>query len=549
MQTYGMMSPYTAYQTRFSASQSIEKRFLGQQRSEGFQRQASVPKFGLSEESITYTGWQEKEVRQYMKEFGELEQPPYNAKFHAGRREAFLDKLPPNTTVIIPGNTLHLRNGDVDYDFRQDSNFWYLTGFNEPDAIAILSNDPEQPEFALLVPPMDPEATIWTGKRAGVEGAQNIYQANEAYSLDDKSTVLEHVATESRKLMMIPSQVNESLNEEIRVHVISSRLDSRMGNPVSYLYKLRAVKTPYEIALMQRAVDISIKGHRRAMEKLKLTPGLMKKYPDHLGKGLNEGTIQAALEEPFKQNGGVRTAYPSIVASGANACVLHYFQNNDNAQPKDSVLIDAGSECGNYAGDITRVWPVGGKFSPAQKALYQVVLGAQKAAIEAVKPGVTMGEIDAVAREKMAEGLIRLGILTGTVEEALGTDVLTAPLRKYFPHSTGHMLGLDVHDVGIGETGKGVPSSSNGKRDYLDTPIEEGWTFTIEPGIYITQKMVEEEGLDPKWANIGIRIEDDILMTPDGAKNLSEALPREIKDIEALMKGKSRLAQTLDLNG
>lgn len=467
--------------------------------------------------------------------------PKFNDTFHKQRRKLFMEKFEPNTTVIITGNNQPLRNSDVTYKFRQDSDFYYMTGFDEPDAVAILSNDPQFPEYTLVVPPRDALRETWDGKRAGIEGAVKAYGADKAYNNTDLNDVLSDVMKRATKLRMVTAPTNKALTHRLKTLEGLHRHAQRPIKPVrDKIHELRIIKTPYEQALLKRAVQISMIGHAQAMKNLKLTPHLQKKY-QHLHMGLNEGVIQAEIEKPFRQHGAVRVGYETIGGSGANACVLHYITNNDYAKSGDLVLIDAGAEYGYYTADITRTWPVSGKFSPAQKAIYDIVYEAQESGIQMVKPGVTLADIHKNSVNVITKGLMELGIIKGDANdpEAVEASIKNQDYRKYFMHGTSHMMGLDVHDMQV--------PSEDGSRAFGTTPLEAGMVFTVEPGIYIDPKVAKAEGLDEKWWGIGVRIEDDVMCTATGVENLSEELPRTTEEIEAMMAGRSKLPQTINL--
>ncbi len=449
--------------------------------------------------------------------------PAFNPVFHAERRETFLKQLPPNTTVIIAGGGEAPRNHDVNHPFRQESNFYYLTGFEEPNALAILSNQPGKPRFQLIVPPRDPGAETWTGKRSGLEGAVQKYRADRAFSNEQLEAVIRSIAVDHEKVLFLPAQTNLKMNLQVEAFLKeygAAPYTQRREKPYqaqSILAQMRLVKTPYELALLKRACDISAKGHLRAIKTMGLQPHQMR---GHRVAGRNEGEIQAEVEYPFRKHGAVRLGYPTIGGSGANTCVLHYTSNSEYAKPGDLVLVDAGAEYGFYTADITRTWPVSGKFTPPQKAIYDLVLKAQEASIQAVRPGATLKEVHRKSVEVITQGLVDLGLLKGE-PEALTRE---GAYKKYFMHGTSHWLGLDVHDAG----------------DY-NTPLAPGMVLTVEPGIYIDPEVAKADGLDPKWWGIGVRIEDDILVTPQGQKNLSEAIPRTTEAIEALMDRRKSL--------
>lgn len=502
---------------------------------------------------------QAPQVQSYLKSFPQFGHPPFNADFHGERRKRFLDQLPPNTTVVIPGATNVLRNGDVHHAFRQESNFYYLTGFEEPDAIAILSNAIDQPKFTLIVPPRDPARETWDGKRAGSVGAVQKYRAEMAFDLPWTEYILKKTAQKGARMILMPSQTNAEANQKLaallkryqtpkqRVTETARTLKGNLHNlqakvlrrpaqaertPENILDEMRLIKTPYEIALLKRACDISAIGHMNAMRNLKLTKAQMRRQPV-AEQGRNEGEVQAEVEYAFRKHGAVRTGYSSIAGGGANSCVLHYVTNREYAKPGDVELVDAGAEYGYYTADITRTWPINGRFSPAQRAIYNLVLKAQEAGIAMTRPGVSMKQVHDTCVRVITQGLMELGILKGDAKnpQAVDAAIKNGEYRKYFMHGTSHMLGMDVHDVPASSS-----SSNMRNQNIRDRALQPGMFFTVEPGVYIDPEMAKKEGLDPKWWGIGVRIEDDILVTTQGHENFSASIPRTTDAIEALMR-------------
>ncbi len=513
-------------------------------------------------------GSKNPEVAAYLASFPRFGPPPFNAEFHADRRRQFLAQLPPNSTVIVPGAANVLRNGDVDHPFRQESNFYYLTGFDEPDSVAILSNVPGRPAFTLVVPPRDPARETWNGKRAGTEGALAKYGADQAFNNTDLDTVLADVAKHGGQVSVLPAVANPGLNARVQkaasvggstlqqfwqklstvfealkqlhpaVAKVVSRLEERLAplvsrlippagqgfDPEAVINEMRLVKTPYEQALMRRACEISALSHINAMRRTQLSPAQVDAHPARAA-GRNEGEIQAEVEHGFRRHGAVRNGYSSIAGGGANGCVLHYVTNTDFVKPGDLELVDAGAEYGYYTADVTRTWPISGKFTPEQKAIYDLVLKAQDSGIRMVRPGMTLKEIHENSVRVITQGLVDLGILKGDVDALIRDKAYF----KYFMHGTSHMMGMDVHDV--------VPKQKTGEtsRPGQTLPLRPGMVFSVEPGIYIDPQVGRQEGIDPKWWGIGVRIEDDILVTDDGYENLSEQAPRTTEAIEATM--------------
>ena len=476
-------------------------------------------------------------VKAHLDSFPAFGPPPFNAAFHADRRQQFINQLPPNTTVIVPGAGNVPRNGDVNHAFRQESNLYYLTGFDEPETVAILSNVPGRPAFTLIVPPRDPAKEVWTGRRAGTEGALNTYGANAAFNNTDLNAVLKETAQNGGKVTVLPAISNPDLNRQIGAYLKRNLEPAQTlgsaGDVENILDNMRLIKTPYEIALLKRACQISAEGHMNAMKRAKLTEGQQKAHPAHAA-GRNEGEVQAEVEYDFRRKGAVRVGYGTIAGGGANGCVLHYETNREFAQPKDLVLVDAGAEYGYYTSDLTRTWPVAGKFSPEQKAIYDLVLDAQESGIRMTKPGTTLKDIHANSVKVITEGLVKLGVLKGDPAQLIA-DRAYAP---YFMHGTSHMLGMDVHDVVPKQ-----PTLPDSVRPGQGLPLAPGMFFTVEPGIYIDPDVAKANGVDPKWWGIGVRIEDDILVTPTGYENFTEAAPRTTADIEAFMaKARGRVS-------
>lgn len=482
--------------------------------------------FGADRTEAQQQALERLHTNNYLRYFPEYGPPKFNPKFHAERRDALLAKLPPNTTVIVTGAKETPRNYDVNYPFRQDSNFYYLTGFDEPDAVAVLSNVPGKPEFTLFVRPRDPVMETWNGIRAGAEGAVKTYKADQAFTIDRLDKELPGLLKGSTHVGAAYAEYNCPLNDRIRYNIVKNVPRRAFREVAKDIHELRTIKTPYEIALLKRACEISAYGHMRGINTMKLTRKMMAADPERK-RGRNEGEIQAAIEQPFRAHGAVRVGYPTIGGSGHRSCILHYDTNKEYAEPGDLVLVDAGAEYGYYTADITRTWPVSGKYTPEQKAIYDIVLDAQESSIRMVKPGVTIAEIHANAVRKVTEGLVKLGLLKGDVDQLIQDRAYF----KYFMHGTSHMLGMDVHDVNL----TNQKSKKDGSlRGHSDLPLEPGMVFTVEPGIYIPK---DDTSVDPKWRGIGVRIEDDILVTPNGYENMSAHIPRKTEEIEALMAG------------
>jgi Xaa-Pro aminopeptidase len=404
-----------------------------------------------------------------------------------------------------------IRNRDADYKFRADSSFFYLTGFAEPEAVAVIETYESLDEgytYSLFCRERDREMEIWNGYRAGVDGAVDDYEADEAYAIDLLDEEIIEKLLNKQKLFY---RIGHSSEFDVRVSKWIQQADAqqRRGNesPAQVIQldrildEIRLFKTPQEIELMQIASNISAQAHTRAMQTVRAS--------------MMEYALEAELNYVFGQQGCV-PAYNSIVGGGANACILHYVENNQELKDGDLVLIDAACEYELYASDITRTFPVNGKFSAEQKALYEIVLNAQLAAIDAVKIGNSYKEPHNVAVRILVEGLLSLGIMQGNIEQIIETEAY----RQFYMHGTGHWLGMDVHDVGAY------------KQAGEWRPYEEGMVVTIEPGLYIAP---DDETVDPKWRGIGIRIEDDVVATANGPLVLTKDVVKSIAEIEALM--------------
>ncbi len=402
-----------------------------------------------------------------------------------------------------------LRNGDVHYTYRQDSNFKYLTGFDEPEAILVcvpLANDYET---HLFVRPRDKEREIWDGPRAGTAGALRDFGADRAYPVSEFWTEFGTLAKDWDELAY-PLGKDPNFDVQVLRHFgarFTGRPRRNQGlpsfvDPRPALHEMRLVKSAEEVELLRRAAEISAAGHRVAMSIAE--------------PGMYEYEVQAELEAVFRREGSPRNGYDSIVASGSNACVLHYVANNAKIKKGDLMLVDAGAEFGHYTADITRTFPVAGHFSEAQKAVYQAVLRCQKKCVALCKPGTTVQKLLETSWRELTKGLVELGILKGSIDKLVEKKAF----RPYYMHGLGHWLGMDVHDVGAYEDRAGKPLQ-----------LAPGMVTTIEPGLYFgrNDKRVRKE-----FRGIGVRIEDDVLVTKDGPDVLTDGVPKEVRDIEEL---------------
>ena len=409
------------------------------------------------------------------------------------RRHRVLEQMQDNSAFIIFTETEKRRNNDCDYLFRPDSYFWYLTGFAEPKAALLLIKRAGQTESVIFVRAKDPLMEIWNGRRLGVECAAEQLHVDQAYDIEELATIF---AEKTQNLTACYyAQGWQAWGDELVESVFSDVIDWR-----PMLAEMRLIKSTAEIALIQQACHISALAHIRAMKQTR---------PNRY-----EMEIEGEIQHEFTRFGSRFPSYNSIVASGDNACILHYNENSAVMKDGDLLLIDAGAEFAYYAGDITRTIPVNGKFSEPQKALYELVLTAQKEAIQLLVPGNSIKKANDRVIEVLTEGLVRLGILHGNVE----TLIQEKAYRQFYMHGLGHWLGLDVHDVG----------------DYSQErsrPLEIGMVITVEPGLYISR----DADVPEEYKGIGIRIEDNLLMTEYGNKNLTSGCPKEIADIEAIM--------------
>ncbi len=425
------------------------------------------------------------------------------------RRERLMQHMN-GGVAIIPTAPVYIRNRDVHFPYRADSDFYYLTNFPEPEAVAVLIPGREHGEFVLFCRERNPEKEIWDGKRAGLEGAREAYGADDAFPIEDIDDILPGML-ENRGKVFYSMGRHRDFDTRLMGWVNEVRAKNRNGvhAPGEFvdldhiLHEMRLYKSPEEIRSMRRAAKISSAAHRRAMQACR--PGMM------------EYELEAELMYEFKKGGSPFPAYSPIVGGGANSCVLHYVENNTALRDGDLVLIDAGAEIDSYAADITRTFPVNGKFSGEQHALYDVVLAAQHAAIDKAKLGNHWNDPHEAAVRVLTQGLKDSGLLEGDVDGLIEKG----DYKRFYMHRTGHWLGMDVHDVG------------DYKIDDAWRLLEVGMVLTVEPGLYVAGGAKD---VDERWWNIGIRIEDDVLVTREGNDVLSKDAPKTVADIETLMK-------------
>ncbi len=433
--------------------------------------------------------------------------PMLNKKHFARRRKRLLAQLGADGIAILPGAIERLRNRDTHYPFRQDSDFRYLTGFDEPDAVLVLAPGHAEGSTILFVRPRDPQREQWDGRRAGVKGATKDYGIEQAFPIEQLDARLPELLA-GRDQLFAPLGGDTAFAGRLFGWLDAVRSKQRAGvkAPCGWqdigplVHEMRLFKDEDEVAVLREACRLTAEAHRRVMQACR---------PD-----MPEYALEAELLHAFRRHGG-EPSFQSIVAGGKNACILHYTENRDTLKKGELVLVDAGCEWGGYCGDITRTLPVGGRFSPAARDLYAVVLAAQQAAIDAVQPGASWNAPHDAAVRTLTEGLVELRLLKGKVDTLIGKEAH----KRFYMHRTGHWLGMDVHDVG------------HYKIDGQWRPLEPGMALTVEPGLYI------DDGRDVPRAfrNIGIRIEDDLLVTREGREVLTADAPKSIEALEEIV--------------
>jgi len=435
---------------------------------------------------------------------------------YAERRRKVLNKIS-GAAAIFCAPSEAIRNHDVHHDFRQDSDLYYLTGFEEPSTVLVLLATGDQLRSVLFLRERDVEREIWDGVRLGLDGALESLGIDEVYPIDSLGKQLPALLVGAEKVFYDLARHDREENDRMVLDaVMTAKRTRRRDNIVPtgiedaspIIHELRIFKSDAEVQVMREAAQLTAIGHRRAMEVT--TPGI------------REYQIEAAMEYEWRVRGSARNAYPSIVGSGPNTCVLHYRAGDRAMHAGELVLVDAGCEKSYYASDVTRTWPVSGTFTEEQGQIYRLVLKAQKACINTCRVGATVNSIHQVAVEVLVEGLIELGLLEGNADELIADE----SYKRFYMHQTSHWIGMDVHDVGRYTTSEGLPR-----------PFEAGMVLTVEPGIYISPSDTE---VPAPYRGIGIRIEDDILVTNDEPDNLSIDVPKELEEIEEIV-GSRRL--------
>ncbi|MDP9000565.1 MAG: aminopeptidase P N-terminal domain-containing protein [Myxococcota bacterium] len=428
------------------------------------------------------------------------------------RRTAFFDAMAaasPSAIAVLPAAPVFPRNGDVEHDYRQDSDFFYLTGFDEPDCAVVL--DAQKRKTTLFVRPRDPDREVWDGPRTGLDGAKERYGADEAFVIGEFEERLPTCLQDHRRVYCRLGK-SRRFDDQVLGAIERVRGRQRTGvaapveivDPGDILHEMRLRKSPVEVSLMRAAVRITREAHELAMRRAR--------------PGMYEYEIEALLLDTFRRRGSERPAYGSIVGSGPNACVLHHRKNDRRMSAGDLLLIDAGCEYGYYASDVTRTFPVGGDFSREQQAIYEVVLQAQLEGIAEARPGNTLDDVHKRSVHCVTRGLLGLGILSGDAEKLVETEAY----KRFFMHRTSHWLGMDVHDVGAYFV-RGNPRK-----------LELGMVLTVEPGIYIAPT---DDTVGPEWRGIGVRIEDDVLVSESGPEVLTAGIPKTVDEVRAAVAG------------
>lgn len=428
---------------------------------------------------------------------------------YARWRKALMAQMEPNSIAVLPAAQVYVRNRDVEHAYRQDSDFQYLTGFPEPEAVAVLIPGREHGEYVLFCREKDKERELWDGYRAGQEGAVSEYGADDAFPIADVDDILPGLI-EGRERVYYAMGANQDFDRRLTNWINVIRSKARLGAtpPNEFvaldhlLHDMRLYKSAAEIKVMQAAAEISAQAHIRAMQVCR--------------PGAYEYQLEAELQHTFMRHGSRSPAYSSIVAAGRNGCILHYTENTSQIRDGDLILIDAGCELDCYASDITRTFPASGRFSAEQRSIYDIVLAAQLEAFKVIAPGRHWNESHEATVRVITAGLLDLGLLKGDLDELIANETY----KRFYMHRAGHWLGMDVHDVGDYRVGG----------EWRE--LEPGMVMTVEPGIYIAP---DDDSVPRKWRGIGVRIEDDVVVTKSGCEILSGSVPKDPDEIEALM--------------
>jgi Xaa-Pro aminopeptidase len=429
----------------------------------------------------------------------------------------FMRRMDKNSVAIIPAAREAVRSHDTHYRYRQNSDFFYLTGFEEPEAIAVIAPAREK-KFTMFVRPRDLEQEIWNGYRSGVEGAVSDYSADDAFPISEFDEKLAEIMDGPEVLYYAFGHTSPEMDHKIIRQLTSMRETNRkplepprtIVDPTNILHEMRVIKSEAEIEIMQTAADIAADAHVEAMKSVRA--------------GMKEYEVEAMLEAYFRKRGAAGSSYTSIIGSGGNATVLHYISNQDELKDGDLLLVDAGAEYKGYASDITRTFPISGKFTQAQREIYDLVLKTQISCVDMVRPGVRLEDLKTHSIELLTEGMVELGLLKGDPKKLIEEK----KYMQFYMHNLGHYLGIDVHDAG---------------RYYFNgesRAAEAGMVMTIEPGLYIspdTSRIPEgfNKDIPAKYLGIGVRIEDDVLVTENGSRVLTHRVPKDADEIESLM--------------
>ncbi len=430
---------------------------------------------------------------------------------HKHNRQTFIEKMGPRGVAIFASTAPAMQNHDTEYVYRPDPNFYYLTGFEEPEAICVIAPEHPNHQYILFVRPKDKQAEIWTGKRVGVVNARTQYGADKVYPIEDFGEAIERYLRNAERLYYtlgsneeVDTKIFELFRQSVRRKIRTGKGISTLVDPYPILSELRLVKNNEEIQRIRKATEVTAAGHLAAMQAV---------HP-----GIYEYELEAIVDATFRKKGANGTAFPTIVASGANATTLHYTTNACQIEDGSLVLIDAGAEYNRYCGDVTRTFPASGTFTDAQRHIYQLVLDAQYAIIDTISPGVSIDEPHQKSIDFLTEGMLSLGLLTGEKQKL----VKTGAYEEFYMYRVGHMLGLDVHDVNCVHEPNGEFKT-----------FQPGMIMTIEPGLYVA---ADTKGVPPEYLGIGVRIEDDILVTESGCEVLTDTVPKEIEAVEQFVQ-------------